>query len=53
MPFKNELSKTCGEIPILDMSPLVDGGNIQELAKGTQVSLQRYWLFLCREPRRL
>ena len=33
MPFKNESSRTCGEIPILDMSPLVDGDNIQELAK--------------------
>ena len=33
MPFKNESSRTCGEIPILDMSPLVDGSNIQELAK--------------------
>ena len=33
MPFKNGSSRTCGEIPILDMSPLVDGSNIQELAK--------------------
>ena len=33
MPCKNGSSRTCGEIPILDMSPLVDGSNIQELAK--------------------
>ena len=33
MPSKNESSRTCGEIPILDMSPLVDGTNIQVLAK--------------------
>ena len=33
VPSKNGSPRTCSEIPILDMSPLVDGSNIQELAK--------------------
>ena len=33
MPYKNGSSRTCSEIPILNMSPLVEGSNIQKLTK--------------------
>ena len=50
---KNGSSRTCGEITILDMSPLVDGSNIQELAKKLRLACKDIEFFLCCGPGRL